>query len=52
MAGAEAVKQLLVARLEGRPARLNPSAYPYLPMATVKTTSAADYAALLCGRAA
>ena len=50
--GFDAVKQLLVARLEGRPARLNPSAYPYLPMATVKTTSAADYAALLGGRSA
>lgn len=50
--GFDAVKQLLVARFEGRPARLNPSAYPYLPMATVKTTSAADYAALLGGRAA
>ena len=45
--GFDAVKQLLVARLEGRPARLDPSAYPYLPMARVKTTSAADYGALL-----
>jgi len=50
--GFDAVKQLLVARIEGRPARLDPRAYPWLPTANVKTTSAADYAALLCGRAA
>ena len=48
----DAVKQLLVARIEGRPARLDPRAYPYLPTATVKTTAAADYAMLLSGRAA
>ena len=50
--GFDAVKQLLVARIEGRPAKLDPRAYPYLPTATVKTTAAADYAALLSGRAA
>jgi transposase len=50
--GFDAVKQLLVARIEGKPARLDPTAYPYLPTAMVKTTSAADYAALLTGRAA
>ena len=50
--GFDAVKQLLIARIEGRPARLDPQAYPYLPTATVKTTAAADYAALLSGRAA
>ena len=50
--GFDAVKQLLVARIEGRPVRLDPRAYPYLPIATVKTTAAADYAALLSGRAA
>jgi transposase len=50
--GFDAVKQLLIARIEGRPARLDPQAYPYLPAATVKTTAAADYAALLSGRAA
>ena len=48
----DAVKQLLVARIEGRPARLDPRAYPYLPTATVKVTAAADYAMLLSGRAA
>jgi hypothetical protein len=50
--GFDAVKQLLIARIEGRPPRLDPRAYPWLPTANVKTTSAADYAALLCERAA
>lgn len=48
--GFDAVKQLLVARIEGRPARLDPRAYPWLPTANVKTTSAADYAAPTNGR--
>jgi hypothetical protein len=47
--GFDAVKQLVVARIEGRPPRLDPKAYPYLPSATVRATSAADYAALLSG---
>jgi len=46
----DAVKQL--ARIEGRAARLDPRAYPYLPTATVKATAATDYAMLLSGRAA
>lgn len=50
--GFDAVKQLLIARIEGRPPRLDPGAYPYLPQTTVKMTSALDYAALLSGRAA
>jgi transposase len=50
--GFDAVKQLLIARIENRPPRLDPKAYPYLPTATVRTTAAADYAALLSGRAA
>ena len=50
--GFDAVKQLVVARIEGRPPRLDPKAYPYLPAPAVGTTSAADYAALLRGRAA
>jgi hypothetical protein len=48
--GFDAVKQLVVARIEGRPPRLDPRAYPYLPSATVRATSAADYTALLSGR--
>ena len=35
-----------------RPARLDLGDYPYLPAANVKTTSAADYAVLVSGRAA
>jgi transposase len=50
--GFDAVKQLLIARIENRPPRLDPRAYPYLPSATVRTTAAADYAALLSERAA
>jgi transposase len=45
--GFDAVKQLVVARIEGRPARLDPTAYPFLPTANVRTTAASDYAALL-----
>lgn len=50
--GFDAVKQLVIARIERRPPRLSPEAYPYLPAPTVRTTSAADYAALVTGRAA
>ena len=48
----DAVKHLLLCRLEGKPPRLDPDLYPYLPRVTVKTTSATDYMALLPGRAA
>ena len=48
----DAVKHLLLCRLEGRPPRLDLDLYPYLPRVTVKTTSATDYMALLPGRAA
>ena len=50
--GFDAVKQLVVARVERRPARLDLAAYPYLPAPSVRTTSAADYAVLVSGRAA
>jgi len=43
----DAVKQLALCRLERRPARLDLSAYPYLPKATVQATAAGDYMALL-----
>jgi len=49
--GFDAVKQLLVARIERRAPRLDPSSYPYLPRATVMMTAASDYAALLTGGA-
>ena len=45
--GFDAVKQLVVARLEHRPPRLDTSAYPYLPKPNVATTRASDYAVLL-----
>ncbi len=48
----DAVKQLVVAKVERRPANLDLGDYPYLPAANVKITSAADYMALVSGRAA
>jgi hypothetical protein len=48
----DAVKQLVITKVERRPARLGLDDYPYLPVANVKTTSAADYAVLVSGRAA
>ncbi len=48
----DAVKHLLLCRIEGPPLGLDLDLYPYLPHVTVKTTSATDYMALLPGRAA
>jgi hypothetical protein len=48
----DAVKHLVLCRIEKRPPRLDLSAYPYLPGATVQTTKAADYAVLTSGGAA
>ena len=48
----DAVKHLLLCRLEGRPPRLDLELYPYLPRIRVSTTSARDYMTLLSGRAA
>ena len=45
--GFDAVKQIVLARIERRPARLNLAAYPYLPAMDVRTTRAADYATLV-----
>ena len=50
--GFDAVKQIVLARIERRPAKLDLSAYPYLPAPDVRTTRAADYAALTQDRAA
>jgi len=50
--GFDAVKQLVLARIEHRPLRLDLSAYPHLPRVRVATTRAADYAALTRGLAA
>jgi hypothetical protein len=45
----DAVKMLLLARLENRPARLDLTFYPYLPAATVGTTDPCAYLALIVG---
>lgn len=47
--GFDAVKQITLARIEKRPPKLAPSAYPYLPKAIVMSTRAADYAQLMPG---
>jgi len=47
----DAVKMLLLARLENRPARLDLTFYPYLPTATVGTTDPRAYLGLVaCSR--
>jgi hypothetical protein len=43
----DAVKHLLLCRIEQRPPRLDLENYPHLPLAQVATTAAADYLALL-----
>ena len=48
----DAVKHLVLCRLEGRPPRLDLELYPYLPRVRVSTTSAKDYMTLLPGGAA
>ena len=47
--GFDAVKHLLLCRVERRPPRSDLSIYPYLPKATVETTSAKSYMRLLDG---
>ncbi len=50
--GFDAVRQIVLARIERRPARLDLAAYPWLPNTAVRSTRAADYAVLLEERAA
>jgi len=50
--GFDAVKHLVLCRIERRPPRLNLMAYPYLPRAEVATTSASSYMGLLTGASA
>jgi transposase len=45
--GFDAVKHLLLCRIERRPPRLDMENYPHLPLAQVRTTQAADYMSLL-----
>ena len=49
--GFDAVKHLVLCRIERRPPRLDMTIYPYLPKATVATTSARSYMDLLAGAA-
>jgi transposase len=49
--GFDAIKHLVLCRIERRPPRLNMTVYPYLPKATVATTSARAYMDLLVGAA-
>ena len=43
----DAVRHLVLCRIERRPPRLDLDQWPHLPLTTVKTTQAADYMALL-----
>ena len=45
----DAVKHLLLSRIEGRPRRLDLKLYPHLPRVRVTKTSPRDYMALLSG---
>ncbi len=47
--GFDAVKHLLLCRIERRPPRLDLDVYPYLPKAHVETTSAKAYMSLIGG---
>ena len=50
--GFDAVKHLLLCRIEGRPPRLDLDLYPHLPRVSVQTTRADDYLTLLSYRRA
>jgi hypothetical protein len=47
--GFDAVKHLVLCRVEKRPPKLDLDVYPYLPRATVARTSAASYMCLVAG---
>ena len=47
----DAVKHLVLCRIERRPPRLDMTVYPYLPQAHVAMTSAKTYLSLLTGAA-
>ena len=49
--GYDAVKHLVLCRVERRPPRLDLDCYPYLPRARVETTKAASYMRLMSGAA-
>jgi hypothetical protein len=43
----DAVRHLLLCRIERRPSRLDLANWPHLPMPSVRTTQSSDYMALL-----
>jgi len=49
--GFDAVRHLLLCRIERRPPRLDMANWPHLPLPSVRTTHAADYMSLLCAPA-
>ena len=48
--GYDAVKHLLLCRIEGQPTRLDLELYPHLPQVSVRTIRAGDYLTLLSER--
>ena len=50
--GYDAVKHLVLCRIERRPPRLDLDIYPYLPRAQVETTKSASYMSLMPGAVA
>jgi hypothetical protein len=50
--GFDAVKHLVLCRIERRPPKLDLTIYPYLPRVTVEATSAKAYLSLLGGATA
>ena len=50
--GYDAIKHLVLCRIERRPPRLDLDIYPYLPRARVETTKPASYMSLMPGAAA
>ena len=49
--GYDAVKHLILCRIDKRPPRLDLDIYPYLPKALVETTKPASYKVLMSGTA-
>lgn len=50
--GYDAIKHLVLCRIERRPPRLDLDIYPYLPRAQVETTRPASYMSLMAGAGA
>ena len=48
----DAVRHLVLCRIERRPPKLDMANWPHLPLAQVRSTHAADYMSLLCAPAA